>query len=141
MSIFARSNIAGNLSSALNQLAQLPAVVNECGAKNVAHALFDMMMKNRNRQLHFDSDYITGKRGVERLTETFGDKTLDWLFKFLELVDRFVSCLAVDARYYQNIGNGMDSETALQQADRFAANVMGSRVKGEKRNCSLVVTR
>ncbi len=131
--IFARSNIAANLSSALNQTAQLPTIIAECGAGNVSRAVRDILTGKTRRAMFFEgSDFVVGKKGVRKLTDTTADKALEMMFKPIEAVDRVLAEVAVRASYLKQLGQGQSHEAALKAADRYAAKTMGSRMKGEK---------
>lgn len=131
--IFARSNIAANLSSALNQTAQLPTIIAECGAGNVSRAVRDILTGKTRRAMFFEgSDFVVGKKGVHKLTDTTADKALEMMFKPIEAVDRVLAEVAVRASYLKQLGQVQSHEAALKAADRYAAKVMGSRMKGEK---------
>lgn len=131
--IFARSNIAANLSSALNQTAQLPTIIAECGAGNVSRAVRDILTGKTRRAMFFEGfDFVVGKKGVHKLTDTTADKALEMMFKPIEAVDRVLAEVAVRASYLKQLGQGQSHEAALKAADRYAAKVMGSRMKGEK---------
>lgn len=129
---FSAANVAGNLSSVLNQSAQLPLIQQRLGAY-LERAIFDMARGGIAKDNFVErSDFLTDKRGVDKLTMDNGEKFISALFKPAELMDRLVSTAAVRGRYLQALHEGMDAEQALREADDFGRRVMGSRMKGAK---------
>ena len=132
MRAFSSANVAGNISSVLNQSAQLPLIQQRLG-KYLERAMWDMARGGMRKDNFAErSDFLTDKRGVDKLTETGYEKFISGLFKPAELMDRLVSTLAVRGRYLQALDEGMSMEDALRVADDFGRRVMGSRMKGAK---------
>ena len=132
MRVFAASNVAGNVSSVLNQSAQLPLLQQQLGTY-LERAVYDLA-RGRAAKEHFAerSDFLTDKRGVDKLTMDNREKFITTLFKPAEWMDRIVSTLAVRGRYLQALDEGMTPEQAMKAADDFGRRVMGSRMKGAK---------
>ena len=89
------------------------------------------------------STFLTNRIGSERMVKTAAtlssklDKfnyklgeLQDWLPDGMGAIDMFTAQTIVRARYNENIGKGMSQETAMQEADDFAARLMGDRSKG-----------
>ena len=132
MRTFAAANVAGNLSSVLNQSAQLPLIQQQLG-KYAEYAMLDLVRGTARKENFSDrSDFLTDKRGIMKLTMDNGEQFLSGLFKPAELMDRMVSTLAVRGRYLQALDQGMTPEQALKEADDFGRRVMGSRMKGAR---------
>lgn len=131
--VFARANVAGNLSSALNQTAQLPAILSERRASSVAQALGEFTT-GRLREFSKQSDYITSKKGVKYVARSAGDMFIEGVFKPVEFVDSMMSTLAVRSAYLDGIKNGMTEEDAMRFADNFGRKIMADRSKGSKPN-------
>ena len=130
---FQRAQVAGNLSSALNQSAQLPMIQAELGSRYTMRAAADIMAgKCRNTAWAQESDFLTGKRGVSYLVTDRFDMLMQDLFKPLEWVDGLMSTLAVRGRYLKEIDAGRSHAEAMKAADDFGKKVMGSRTKGSK---------
>ena len=127
---FARANVAGNLSSALNQTAQLPMIAGELGPKYVAEAIGDIIKGETKGDFADRSDFLTEKHGIENLTSTKGDKFTAALFWPLEQVDYLVSSIAVRGKYRKELAEGKSEKDALRAADRWGRDMMGSRSKG-----------
>ena len=130
---FGRAQVAGNLSSALNQTAQLPQIFAELGIKNTAQAIADIWIgKLRRASWAQESDFLTGKKGINYLVTDPADMVVSALFKPAEFVDGFVSTVAVRGRYLQEIQEGKSEREAMKAADAWGKSVMGSRAKGSK---------
>ena len=130
VSTFARANVAGNLSSSLNQTAQLPLIASELGPKYVAEAIGDIARGKAKGDFADRSDFLTEKRGIRYLTNTKGDKFTTALFWPLERMDYLMSTIAVRGRYRKELAEGKSEKEALRAADRWGRDVMGSRSKG-----------
>lgn len=130
---FGRAQVAGNLSSALNQTAQLPQIFAELGARNTAQAIADIWSgKLRRAGWAQESDFLTGKRGIDYLVTDPADMVVSTLFKPAEFMDGFASTLAVRGRYLQEIQEGKSEREAMKAADAWGKSVMGSRAKGSR---------
>lgn len=130
VSTFARANVAGNLSSALNQTAQLPMIAGELGPKYVAEAIGDITSGKAKGDFADRSNFLTEKRGIRYLTSTKGDKFTAALFWPLERMDYLVSSIAVRGKYRKELAEGKSEKGALRAADRWGRDMMGSRSKG-----------
>lgn len=76
------------------------------------------------------SDFLTNRRGSDPLVQSWQQKTSAALSKPMEWIDMFSADTIVRARYMENLERGMSEETAMREADDFAANVMADRSKG-----------
>ena len=130
--MFARANVAGNLSSALNQTAQLPMIVTELGQKNTWRAVGDILRGKTTGMSAFrgESDFLTEKSGIDYIQSTKGEKALKVLFSPLEKVDTLVSTIAVRGKYRMELDAGKSPKEAMKAADRWARDIMGTRSKG-----------
>ena len=131
---FSRAQVAGNLSSALNQVAQIPMIQAELGYKFSALAVADVISGEARGKTDWarQSDFLTGKRGVEYIAVDPGEMVVSALFKPAEFVDSLVSTVAVRGMYLKQVAEGKSHAEALALADRFGRGVMGSRMKGSK---------
>lgn len=78
---FQRSQVAGNISSMLNQGAQSAIIIQECGPRNTMQALYDIANGKLRRDNFVDrSDFLTGKAGINRLIVDPTEKALHLLF-------------------------------------------------------------
>lgn len=128
---FARANVAGNVSSAVNQIAQLPTILGERSKRSIAQATAEFAT-GKLRQFQMDSDFITGKKGVDYISNTFADSFMSGMFKTAEFVDTMMSTIAARAAYLDAIRDGKTHEEAMRAADAYARSIMGDRTKGAK---------
>ena len=130
---FQRAQVAGNISSALNQSAQLPQIFAELGVRDTAQALWDIATgKTRKAAWAGESDFLTGKRGIDFIVTEPGQMIVTGMFKPLEWVDGFISTLAVRGQYIKEIRAGKTPQKAMRAADKFGRQIMGSRTKGSR---------
>lgn len=132
--IFGQSTIVGNLSSALNQTAQIPMLAAEVGVGNVAEAVRDIATgKTKADGWEGASDFLTGKRGIDQLTETKGlGKVMDVAAIPFAAVDDVASRVIVRAKYLQEVKSGATHEEAMRAADEYASRMVGNRIQGAK---------
>ena len=130
--MFARANVAGNLSSALNQTAQLPMIATELGQKYTWRAVGDILRGKTTGMSAFrgESDFLTEKSGIDYIQSTKGEKAIEKLFSPLEKVDTLVSTIAVRGKYRMELDAGKNPKEAMKAADRWARDIMGTRSKG-----------
>ena len=141
VSAFGRAQVAGNVSSVLNQSAQLSQILAEVPTKYVAKAAVDLGKKTgvkfwtiKDTDIFETSDLLSGKKGVDYLTA--GDSRMDRfvtaLFKPADIMDGAVSALAYQSKYNQLIAEGKPTAAAELGADRWATQIMASRAKGSR---------
>lgn len=129
--VFARANVAGNLSSALNQMAQLPTLLSERRTTSVVHAIGELIT-GKLREFAMESDFLTSKKGVNYITRTVGEMTLEGIFKPTEFMDSMLSTLVVRSAYLDAVKDGMSHEAAMRYADNYGQKIMADRSKGAK---------
>lgn len=130
---FQRTQVAGSFSSALNQSAQLPQIRAELGTKYTARAIQDFVSgAARKGAWAQESDFLTGKRGVDMLVTDAFDMVMNKAFAPATFVDSLMSTIAVRGKYLKEIDAGKSHTEAMVAADQFGRSIMGSRVKGEK---------
>lgn len=76
------------------------------------------------------SSFLTNRRGSDPLVRTWAQAASAKLSSPMELIDSFTADTLVRARYQQNLSKGMSEESALAEADSWAAGVMADRSKG-----------
>lgn len=138
---FGRAQVAGNVSSVLNQSSQLAQIAAEVDGKYIAKAAADLTKATQGKlwnikemQLFDQSDLLTGKKGIEYLTadDNKFDRMVSAMFKPADIMDSMVSALAVQSKYNQLVAEGTPSEVAMLEADRWATQIMASRMKGSR---------
>ena len=128
--MFARANVAGSLSSSLNQTAQLPMIAGEIGPKYVIKAVNDIIAGKTKGDFADQSDFLTEKNGIDYLTSDKGSKITSALFWPLERMDYLISSIAVRGKYRKELDAGRSPKDAMKAADRWARDIMGTRSKG-----------
>lgn len=128
--LFARANVAGNLSSSLNQTAQLPMIAGEIGPKYVIKAVNDIIAGKTKGDFADQSDFLTEKNGIDYLTNDKSSKITSALFWPLERMDYLISSIAVRGKYRKELDAGRSPKEAMKAADRWARDIMGTRSKG-----------
>lgn len=128
--MFARANVAGNLSSSLNQTAQMPMIAGEIGPKYVIKAVDDIIAGKTKGDFADQSDFLTEKNGIDYLTNDKGSKITSALFWPLERMDYLISSIAVRGKYRKELDAGRSPKEAMKAADRWARDIMGTRSKG-----------
>lgn len=76
------------------------------------------------------STFLTNRRGSDPLSRTTVQKLSSILTKPMTYIDDFTSSVVTRAKYLDNVKAGLDAESAMQDADRFAASIMADRSKG-----------
>ena len=76
------------------------------------------------------SAFLTNRRGSEFLVRSKLERIGDILASPMYYIDDFVANALVRGKYNENIRNGMDEMSAIDNADAFAASIMADRSKG-----------
>ena len=129
--VFQKANVAGNLSSILNQTAQLPMIYAELGERDFLGAMADIV-GGKTKSWAQDSDFLTAKEGKDLLYTDNADKFISALFAPAGFTDNLVSTIAVRGAFNKAIREGMSYSEAMAAADKFGQAVMGSRAKGSR---------
>ena len=141
VSAFARAQVAGNLSSALNQSAQLAQLTAEVDGRSIAKAAVELARSTGGKlwnikaaELFDQSDLLTTKKGIEYLTaeDSKLDQFVTTLFKPADTMDSLISALTVQSKYEQLRSQGVEHSAAMEEANRFATSIMASRAKGSR---------
>lgn len=141
VSAFARAQVAGNVSSALNQSAQLAQLMAEVDGRSIAKAAAELARSTGGKlwnikaaELFDQSDLLTTKKGIEYLTaeDSRLDRFITTLFKPADTMDSLISALTVQSKYEQLRSQGMEHSAAMEEANRFATSIMASRAKGSR---------
>lgn len=126
------SNMIGfNISSAFTNVIPLTQATAEIPLNNIGQGIAGFI-KNQISPDSFveQSDFLTNRRGTERLLSTNMQKVQDaggWL---MGAMDNIVSESIVRARYQQNIDSGMNHTQAMLEANKYTAGLMADRSKG-----------
>lgn len=127
------AQVVGNISSALNQMAQMPMTITELGADNVSKALWDLVRHSGEmRRWSTENDFLTARKGTTILNYQISDKLTKSLAYPLEQADWLMSSITARAAYHQALKQGMDVENAMQYSVQKSEDIMGSRNKASK---------
>ena len=124
--------IGGNIGVSLTNFSPLSQAWGEIKTTNLINGIWQTMKASLGKDSSFasESQFLTRRRGTEHLSETTLDKVTKPINNLLQFADDFTSEVIVRARYNQNLQNGMNSEYALEEADRYTASLMADRGRG-----------
>ena len=127
----AANMVALNPGSWLTNFGVIAQAAAQMKITSVAKAMYQQAA---NAWVHDDfaerSDFLTSRAGSDTLVNSWADNASKVLSKPMELIDWYSSNVIVRARYMENIQRGMSEESAMEEADDFAAGVMADRSKG-----------
>ena len=127
--------VGGNLSTAISNFIPLAQGSGEVRYSSMMRAMLDYGtdLAKKNPAFHEDSDFLTNRRGSERVIKTKLQKASDAAGWTMNAIDNLSSEVMVRARYLDNVEKRhMSTEAALQEADRWAAGLIGDRARGAK---------
>lgn len=128
---FAKANVAGNLSSVLNQSAQLAMLQATRSQRAILKASWEFGT-GKLGEFRKEIDFLTGKKGIDYLVQNKTDKIVSGMFAPAEFMDSMLSTIATRAAYWDAIQNGKSEAEALRYADWYGRALMGDRTKGAK---------
>lgn len=128
---FAKANVAGNLSSVLNQSAQL-AMLQATRSQRAILKATQEFCTGKLGEFRKEIDFLTGKKGIDYLVQSGTDKFISGMFAPAEFMDSMLSTIATRAAYWDAIQNGKNHEEAMRFADWYGRALMGDRTKGAK---------
>lgn len=127
----AANMIAGNLTSALTNFIPWTQAGAQVGYMRLLRGVANTLQSTRSDDgFAGASTFLTNRRGVDPLVQTWAQKASGIASKPMELIDSLVSESIVRAAYEQNRQQGLSEAEAMAQADAFAAGVMADRSKG-----------
>lgn len=128
---FAKANVAGNLSSVLNQSAQL-AMLQATRSQRAILKATQEFCTGKLGEFRKEIDFLTGKMGIDYLVQSGTDKFVSGMFAPAEFMDSMLSTIATRAAYWDAIRNGKNHEEAMRFADWYGRALMADRTKGAK---------
>lgn len=128
---FAKANVAGNLSSVLNQSAQL-AMLQATRSQRAILKATQEFCTGKLGEFRKEIDFLTGKKGIDYLVQSGTDKFISGMFAPAEFMDSMLSTIATRAAYWDAIRNGKNHEEGMRFADWYGRALMGDRTKGAK---------
>lgn len=123
--------VGGNISSAMTNFIPLTQAWGQLDTQHLLRGMREALNnQSKSDGVVAQSDFLTSRRGSDRLTQSWIQKGSATLSLPMEWIDNFTSEAIVRGAFYQNLNRGMSEDEALHQADIFAAGVMGDRSKG-----------
>ena len=128
----AANAIGGNVGVSLTNFAVISQAWGEVRTSNLINGVWQTMKASLGKDSSFasESQFITRRKGADTLIETTLDKVTKPINTVLDFADNFSSEVIVRAKYNQNLQEGMNTEQALQEADRYTASLMADRGRG-----------
>ena len=127
----AANMIAMNPGSWITNFIPITQASGEVSTANLIKAMCDTVKSAVKDDGFTDgSVFLTNREGTQLLDRTLTRKISDIAGMPMEAIDHFTSNVVTRAKYLQNIQNGMDVQTAFDNADTFAANLIADRSKG-----------
>lgn len=130
----AANMVGANLSTALSNFIPLTQGAGELRYSSMARAMLDYTydLLKKDSMFRDTSDFLTNRRGSDRIAKTRVQKASDFASIPVRAVDRMTSEVLTRARYIDNTKRGLSHQEAMREADRWAAGLMGDRSKGAK---------
>lgn len=127
----AANMISLNPGSWLTNFIPITQVSGMTDSVSMLNALMDTVKSyGKDDGFHDKSDFLTNRRGSEKLAQKGVEKASALAGKGMELVDGFSSDVVVRALYYSGVKQGMSEGEAMDYANDMAARVMADRSKG-----------
>ena len=127
----AANMIAANPGSWITNFIPITQATGEISTPNLLRAMRDTVTSAiKDDGFEDASAFLTNRRGTERLTQTATQRASEIMGKPMECIDMLTSNVVVRGKYLENIQRGMDMQSAFEDADRFAANLMADRSQG-----------
>ena len=128
----AANMIGANPGSWLTNFIPLTQAMGEIDTASMLHGLYQTVKSYAKDDGFADaSAFLTNRRGSDALAKSGLERIADAAGRPMEWIDQFVSDTIVRARTQQNmVEKNMMFDGALDEADAFAASVMGDRSKG-----------
>ena len=124
--MWAKNQVAGNLSSVFNQYLQTTNLLADNNTVDVMTAIAKVMTKHSDLA---ESDFITTRKGALRLKKSGVEKATDMLFWAAQKSDEFMSAVAYQTKYNEVIRKGGTVEEAKTAGDNYARDIMADRSK------------
>lgn len=127
----AANMVAISPGSWLTNLVPLTQAKGQVSMGNLVRAMYDTVRSNAVSDGFAEaSTFLTNRRGVDPLYKSTIERATDFASRPMYYIDNFTAGTITRAKYYENLQKGMSEEAALEQADEWAAGLMGDRSKG-----------
>ena len=127
----AANMVAISPGSWLTNFVPLTQAMGQVSKVNLVRAMYDTVRSNAVSDGFAEaSTFLTNRRGVDPLYKSTIERATDFASRPMYYIDNFTAGTITRAKYYENLQKGMSEEAALEQADEWAAGLMGDRSKG-----------
>lgn len=127
----AANMVAINPGSWLTNFVPITQAMGQVSKVNLIRAMYDTVRSNAVSDGFAEaSTFLTNRRGVDPLYKSGIERATDFASRPMYWIDNFTAGTITRAKYYDNLQKGMSEEAALEQADEWAAGLMGDRSKG-----------
>lgn len=136
--IYGINVIGANLSSALTHMLPVSfnlATVDKIPAvKGLINTLASPLAADFTAVDGQSSSFLVRRYPERSILPTKYEKITGLMGAPFEMVDKFISRLAVTSKYYEGLSYGLSKEAAMTRADNYAGRVIGSRSTGDLPN-------
>lgn len=127
----AANMVAISPGSWLTNFVPITQAMGQVSKVNLVRAMYDTVRSNAVSDGFAEaSTFLTNRRGVDPLYKSTIERATDFASRPMYYIDNFTAGTITRAKYYDNLQKGMSEEAALEQADEWAAGLMGDRSKG-----------
>lgn len=128
---FAANMVGGNLGSALTNFIPITQATAEIRPDHLLRGMMDTVRAYAMDDGFVNtSDFLTNRRGSDRLNKTRTQRASDIIGSPMQIVDNFTASSIVRGAYAQYMAEGDHPDLAMAKADAFAARLMADRSKG-----------
>lgn len=137
--LIGKNIIVGNLSTALSHLVSLPLIGSTTEKIPLIKGAMTTLTSPFKKGAFFkidgqESSYLTRRYPMEEIMPTMPKKAETALSYIFTATDKFKARLAVSAKYYEGIRNGLSPTEAMKQADVYGGKVLGDYSLAQKPN-------
>ena len=129
---FGANAVGLNIGSAITNFIPITQAYSQVSTKNMGRAFMDTIKSYVNDDgFTNNSTFLTNRLNQsEKLYKTSLEKISDKTSFLFNAIDNVASNIVVRGKYLQNLDEGMSTQEAMKNADRFGANLMADRSKG-----------
>lgn len=129
---FGANAVGLNIGSAITNFIPITQAYSQVSTKNMGRAFMDTIKSYINDDgFTNNSTFLTNRLNQsEKLYKTSLEKISDKTSFLFNAIDNVASNIVVRGKYLQNLDEGMSTQEAMKNADRFGANLMADRSKG-----------
>ena len=123
--------VAANIGSALTNFIPMTQGFAVLKSRYFFRGMADTMRGEWKRDgFRGNSTFLTNRMGETQIARTWMDKASEKAGWLMEWIDMLSAETITRGRYYQNLSRDMSEQAAMDEADAWAAGLMGDRSKG-----------